>query len=63
MKIRVDVETLIEKLEAMIEDDYVTAELEIEEDDYLGELHITAIGFDSEPVSYGSISETEDELF
>lgn len=63
MKIRVDIEALIEKLEAMLEDDYVTAEIEIEDDDYLGELHVSAVSFDSEPVSYGSLSEIEDELF
>jgi hypothetical protein len=44
-KIRVDVDDLCDKLEAMKEDDYVTVELEIIEDDYSSELAVSAVSF------------------
>ena len=62
-KIRVDIDELSEKLDAMREDDYVTAELEIEEDDYSSELHLAAVSLEEEePISYGSINEIQDDL-
>lgn len=62
-KIRVDIDDLTEKLEAMKEDDFVTVELDIVEDDYTSELMLSAVSFEmEEPVSYGSIGQADDEL-
>lgn len=62
-KIKVDIDELIGRLEEMKEDDYVTVELEIINDDYDAELQVSAVSFESpEPVDYGSITETSDEL-
>lgn len=47
----------------MLEDDYITAELHIEEDMYSSELRVCAVGIDDEaPVDYGTLSEVSDEL-
>ena len=62
-KIRVDVDDLCDKLEAMKEDDYVTVELEIIEDDYSSELAVSAVSFEEdEPISYGTVCQVDDEL-
>lgn len=62
-KIRVDIDDLYDKLEAMREDDYVTAELEILEDDYSSELAVSAVSFEEdEPISYGTVCQADDEL-
>lgn len=62
-KIRVDIDELYDKLEAMKEDDYVTTELEILEDDYSSELAVSAVSFEEDdPISYGTVYQTEDEL-
>ena len=62
-KIRVDVDDLCYKLEAMKEDDYVTVELEIIEDDYSSELAVSAVSFEEdEPISYGTVCQVDDEL-
>lgn len=62
-KIRVDIDELFDKLEAMKEDDYVTVEIEIIEDDYSNELAISAVSFEEdEPISYGTVCQVEDEL-
>ena len=45
-KIRVDIDELSEKLDAMREDDFVTAELEIEEDNYDSELKVSDVSFE-----------------
>ena len=47
----------------MLEDDYITAELHIDEDMYSSELRVCAVGIDDEtPVDYGTLSEVSDEL-
>lgn len=62
-KIRVDIDDLCDKLDAMREDDYVTAELEIVEDDYSNVLQISAVSFEEEdPISYGAMDEVSEEL-
>lgn len=62
-KIRVDIDDLCDKLEAMKEDDYVTAELEIIDDDYSSELAVSAVSFEeTEPISYGTVCQVDDEL-
>lgn len=62
-KIRVDIDELSEKLDAMREDDFVTAELEIEEDNYDSELKVSAVSFEyDDPISYGVVPEVSDEL-
>ena len=62
-KIVIDIDELADKLESMREDDYVLAEIEIEDDGYDKVMNISAVSFDSdEPLSYGSIYETSDEL-
>lgn len=63
-KIIVDIDELMDKLEAMIEDDYETVELSINEDGYDSELELLAVSLENEePISYGTILETKDELF
>lgn len=62
-EIRVDIDELLEKITSMKEDDYATALLEISSDNYCSELLLSAVSFESEdPISYGSIPETDDEL-
>jgi hypothetical protein len=62
-KIKVDIDEMIERLQEMKEDDYVTAELEIIADSYDCELKLSAVSFDSEePIDYGTVAETLDEL-
>lgn len=62
-KIKVDIDELIERLNEMKEDDYITVELEIISDSYDSELQLNAVSFESDnPVDYGSIAETSDEL-
>lgn len=62
-KIVVDVEELIDKLDEMIEDDYTDVLLEIDEDDYTSELHVSAVSLeDEEPISYGTIYESTEDL-
>lgn len=61
--IQIDVEDLIDKLEAMREDGYVTARLTIIEDDYLSEVEIEAVGIEEEAdISYGSLTEVRSEF-
>jgi hypothetical protein len=63
-RIRVDIDELSEKLELMKEDDYVTTELEINDDEYTPELLISAVSFDEEePISYGTLNEVSEELY
>lgn len=62
-KIRVDIDDLSDKLNAMKDEDYVTTELSIEEDAYSAELNVAAVSFDSdEPIDFGSIPESNEEL-
>lgn len=62
-KIKVDIDELMERLTEMKEDDYITVELEIISDRYDSELQLNAVSFESDnPVDYGSIAETSDEL-
>lgn len=63
-KIRVDVDELYDKVSAMREDDCSVAELEIIEDDYSSELQLSAVILDEDtPISYGSICQTDIEMF
>lgn len=63
-KIRVDIDELMDKLEAMKEDDYVTTELEIEGDEYSSELIVSAVSFEQdEPIGYGSVCEITDDFY
>ena len=62
-KIIVDIDELIDKLDAMTEDDFVQAILEISEDEYTSELVLSAVSIDEdEPISYGSIPEASEDL-
>ena len=62
-KIVVDIDELIDKLDAMTEDDFVQVLLEINEDEYTSELEVSAISIDSdEPISYGSIPEASEDI-
>lgn len=62
-KIVVDIDELIDKLDAMTEDDFVQVLLEINEDEYTSELEVSAISIESdEPISYGSIPEASEDL-
>jgi hypothetical protein len=63
-RIRVDIDELSEKIELMKEDNYVTVELEISDDEYTPELLISAVSFDEEePINYGSLNEISEELY
>lgn len=56
--IKIDIDEMIEKLEAMKEEDFVTCRLTIQNGDYLNELQVEAVGIDEEDVtSYGSLDE------
>ena len=62
-RIVVDIDDLIDKLDAMTEDDFVQVVLNITEDDYTSELELSAVSIDSdEPVSYGSIPEASEDV-
>ena len=65
--IQVDIDELLGKLDEIKNDDYVTVQLEICEDDedsaFGKELVVSAVSFeDKESVGYGSISESNGEL-
>ncbi|MBO5389575.1 MAG: hypothetical protein J6A59_15885 [Lachnospiraceae bacterium] len=61
--IKVDISELIDKLEAMLEDDFITAQLTIVDDDYVSELAVDAVGIDEDDSrSYGSITETTSDF-
>jgi hypothetical protein len=63
INIKVDIDDLAERLEAMREDDYVTAELAINSDGYSSELELFAVGIeDEEKLSYGKIEEQSDDF-
>lgn len=64
-EIRVDIDELKEKLDEMLEDDYVTVCLKIEEDNYTSSLKLSAVSFDDdeEGAEYGEICEASEELF
>lgn len=55
----VDIDELMDKLTAMREDEFVTVKLTIDEDDYVSELYVDAVGIDEDDSrGYGSINET-----
>lgn len=61
--IRVDIEELLDKLNSMLEDNYVTVNLKIKDDGYTKELEIDAVTLDDEEnASYGTLAEIEDEI-
>lgn len=62
--IRVDIEDLISKLECMIQEDYSTVELEIEDNGGMyRNLNVKGISMQSEePIYYGTIPESDIEL-
>lgn len=62
--IRVDIEDLISKLECMIQEDYSTVELEIEDNGGMYRiLNVKGISMQSEePIHYGAIPESDIEL-
>lgn len=63
VSIRVNIDELIDKLEAMREDDYVTAILTIKCDEYDEDLELAAFSLeDDSSVSYGSISGVSDDF-
>lgn len=63
VSIRVNIDDLIEKLEAMKEDDYVTAVLTIKSDEYDEEMDVAAFSVEDDSlVSYGSISGSSEDF-
>ena len=61
--IKVDIDELMEKLDAMKEDDFVTAELTINSNGYDSELEIIAVGIEEdERVSYGVVEGQNDDF-
>jgi len=56
ISIRVDIDELIDKLEAIREDDFVTTELSIDSDGYDTELEVSAVSIeDDNNISYGKL--------
>lgn len=63
MSIRVDIDELAEKLDAMREDDFVTAELTLKSNGYESEIEVYAVGIEEdERVSYGKIEGQSDDF-
>ena len=63
ISIRVNIDELIDKLEAMRADDYVTAILTTKGDEYDEELELAAFSVeDDSSISYGSISGASDDF-
>lgn len=63
VSIRVNIDELMTKLEAMREDDYVTAVLTIKSDEYDEEMDVAAFSIEDDSlVSYGSISGSSDDF-
>lgn len=63
MNINIDIEELIEKLQAMLNDDYATAQLEISTERFGSELKVSAVSFEyDEPIPYGTVREVEGEI-
>lgn len=63
MNINIDIEELIEKLQAMLNDDYATAQLEISTERFGSELKVSAVSFEyDEPIHYGTVREVEGEI-
>lgn len=61
--IRVDIDELMDKLDAMKEDDFVTAELTINSDGYESEIELYAVGIEEdERVSYGVVEGQSDDF-
>lgn len=61
LSIRIDIDELTDKLEAMREDDYVSAEIVITSDGYDSEMEVIAVGIDEEErVSYGKLESIGD---
>lgn len=58
LNIRVDIDELVDKLESMRDDDYVSAEITITSDGYDSEMEIFAVGIDEdENLSYGKLED------
>ena len=54
--VKVDIDELMEKLDAMREDDFVTVEIAFSSNGYESEIELTAVGIDDdEKISYGKI--------
>ena len=63
VSIRLDIDDVLEKLEAMKEDDFVTVELTIDSDGYSTEIELCALGIDEEEnISYGRLEDLGEEL-
>lgn len=61
--IKVDVDSLVEKILAIQEDGYVTVRLTITPDDYISELLIEALGVEFEDgLSYGTLLEENEDI-
>lgn len=63
VKIKIDIEELMDKLTAMLEDDYVSAKLILTSDGYDTELEVIAVGIEEEEnLSYGSLEGMREEI-
>ena len=63
VSLRVNIDELIDKLEAMREDDYVTVVLTIKGDEYDEEMDVSAFSIEDDSlISYGSISGSSEEF-
>lgn len=63
VSIRLDIDDVLEKLEAMKEDDFVTVELTIDSDGYNTEIILCAVGIEEdENISYGRLEDLGEDL-
>lgn len=59
----INVDELIDKLEAIKEDEFSTVKISLETEGYSNVLSLEVVSIDSdEPISYGSIDESTDEI-
>lgn len=63
ISIKVDIDELMDKLDAMREDDFVTVEIAFNSNGYDSEIELTAVGIDEdEKISYGKIEGQNDDF-
>ena len=63
ISVKVDIDELMDKLEAMREDDFVTVEIAFSSNGYEDEIELSAVGIDEdEKISYGKIEGLNDDF-
>ena len=63
INVKLDIDDLIDKLEAMKEDDYVTVSITIKSDGYINEVELSAVSIeDDNNISYGVLEDIGDDF-